>query len=68
MYPSVFGKQLPFGEDGLIVYLHIYMRKPIREGLYFEGDELSGDFVEDWEKFWRPWEAVLNKGLECQKW
>src|ERR1700680_2836061 len=58
---SVFGKQLPFGEDGLIVCLHIYMRKPIREGLYFEGDELSGDFVEDWEKFWRPLEAALNK-------
>src|SRR5882672_4126167 len=48
-----FGKQLPFGEDGLLVCLHICMRKPIREGLYFEGDELSGDFVEDWEKFWR---------------
>ena len=67
MYRSVFGKQLPFGEDGLIVCLHIYMRKPIREGLYFEEDELSGDFVEDWEKFWRPLEAALNKELECQK-
>ena len=65
--PSVVGKQFPFREDGLLVCLHIYMRKPIREGLYFEGDELSGDFVEDWEKFWRPLEAALNKELECQK-
>jgi hypothetical protein len=66
LLPSVFGKQSGFGEDGLIVCLHIYMRKPIRGGLYFEGDELSGDFVEDWEKFWRPLEAALNKELECQ--
>jgi hypothetical protein len=61
-----FGKQSPFGEDGLLVCLHIYMGKPIREGLYFEGDELSRDFVEDWEKFWRPLEAALNKELECR--
>jgi hypothetical protein len=62
-----FGKQSLFGEDGLLVCLHIHMRKPIRKGLYFEEDELSRDFVEDLEKFWRPLEAALNKELECQK-
>jgi hypothetical protein len=64
---SVVGKQFPFGDDGLLVCLHIYVRKPIKEGLYFEGDELSKDFVEDWEKFWRPLEAALNKELECRR-
>ena len=66
-WPSrIFGKQFPFGEDGLMVCLHIYMRKQIREGLYCNGDELCADFVEDWERFWRPLEAALIKGMECQ--
>jgi len=42
-----------------MVCLHIYTGKAIRRWLYLEGDELLGDFVEDWEKFWGPLEAAL---------
>jgi hypothetical protein len=62
----LFGKQWPFGEDGLMVCLHIYTRNPIRRGLYPEGNQLFGDSLDDWEKFWGPLEAALVKGMECQ--
>jgi len=62
----LFGKQWPFGEDGLMVCLHIYTRKQIRRGLYLEDEELKWDGIEDWEKFWPPLEAALIKGMECQ--
>jgi len=60
----LFGKQWPFGEDGLMVCLHIYTGKQIRQGLYFEGDQLFWDSSEDWEKFWGPLKAALIKGME----
>jgi len=62
----LFGKQWPFGEDGLMVCLHVYTGKQIRHGLYFEGDKLFWDSSEDWEKFWGPLEAALVKGMECE--
>lgn len=61
----LFGKQWPFGEDGLMVCLHIYTGKQIRNGLYLEGDNLYWDSLEDWEKFRPPLEAALIKGMEC---
>jgi len=61
----LFGKHWPFGEDGLMVCLHIYTGKQTRNGLYLEGDKLFWDSSEDWEKFWGPLEAVLIKGMEC---
>ncbi len=67
-WPSrVFGKQFPFGEDGLMVCLHIYTGKQIRMGLYLEEEELKWDGIEDWEKFWGPLEAALIKGMECRR-
>jgi hypothetical protein len=60
----LFGKQWPFGEDGLMVCLHVYTGTSTRRGLYLEGDKLLGDFVEDWGKFWGPLEAALVKGME----
>jgi hypothetical protein len=66
-WPSrIFGEQFPFGEDGLMVCLHVYMGRQIKRGLYLEGGELKWDAIEDWEKFWRPLEAALIKGMECQ--
>jgi len=62
----LFGKQWPFGEGGLMVCLHIYTGKQIRQGLYFEGGQLFWDSSADWEKFWGPLETALIKGLECQ--
>ena len=50
-------------EAGLMVCLHIYTGKQIRQGLYLEGDQLFWDSSEDWEKFWGPLEAALIKGL-----
>ena len=64
-WPSrVFGRQFPFGEDGLMVCLHVYTGKQIRRGLYLEDEKLKWDGIEDWEKFWGPLEAVLIKGME----
>ena len=63
----LFGKQWPFGEDGLMVCLHIYTGKQIRQGLYREGDKLSWDSSEDWEKFWGPLEAALIKEMESER-
>ena len=51
---QLFGKQWPFGEDGLMVCLHIYTRRQTRDEIYLEDGELVGDFVEDWGKFWPP--------------
>ena len=62
----LFGKQWPFGEDGLIVCLHIYTGKQTKRGLYLEGDQLLWDTIEDWEKFWGPLEAALINGLESR--
>lgn len=61
----LFGERWPFGEGGLMVCLHVYTRKPIRRGLYPEGDKLFWDSLEDWEKFWRPLIAALVNGMEC---
>ncbi len=63
---QLFGKQWPFGEYGLMVCLHIYMRKQIRRGIYLEDEELKWDVIEDWEKVWGPLEAALIKGMECR--
>jgi hypothetical protein len=60
----LFGKQWPFGEDGLMVCLHIYTGMQTRKGLYLEGDKLYCDSLEDWEKFWWPLEAALINGME----
>jgi hypothetical protein len=66
-WPSrLFGKQFPFGEDGLMVCLHIYTGKQVRRGLYFEDEELKRDGIEDWEKFRTPLESALIRGMECQ--
>ena len=46
-------------EAALMVCLHVYTGTSTRRGLYLEGDNLLGDFVEDWEKFWGPLEAAL---------
>jgi len=54
-------------EAGFMVCLHIYTGKQIRQGLYFEGDQLFWDSSEDWEKFWGPLEAALVKGTECRR-
>jgi hypothetical protein len=62
----LFGKQWPFGEDGLMVGLHVYLQKQTRKGLYLEGNKLFWDSLEDWEKFWVPLEAALIKGMECR--
>lgn len=62
----LFGEQWPFGEDGLMVCLHVYLQKQTRKGLYPEGDEIKWDSLEDWEKFWGPLEAALIKGMECR--
>jgi hypothetical protein len=63
---QLFGKQWPFGEDGLMVCLHIHTRKQVRRGIYLEDEELKWDGIEDWERFWRPLEAALIKGMECR--
>jgi hypothetical protein len=55
-------------EAGFMVCLHVYTKKQIRRGLYFEDAELKWDGIEDWEKFWTPLEAVLIKGMECRSW
>ena len=55
----LFGKEWPFGEDGLMVCLHVYTGKQIRQGLYFEQGKLYWDSSEDWEKFWGPLKAAL---------
>ncbi|HLZ51312.1 MAG TPA: hypothetical protein VKP61_11190 [Candidatus Acidoferrum sp.] len=59
----LFGGQWPFGEDGLMVCLHVYLQKQTRKGLYPEGDKLYWDRLEDWEKFWGPLETALTKGM-----
>jgi hypothetical protein len=59
-----FGEHWPFGADGFIAVLHIYTKKPIREGLYLEDGELVRDFIEDWERFWSPLKAALCKELK----
>ncbi len=51
-------------EAGLMVCLHVYTGKQIRQGLYFDGNQLFWDSSEDWEKFWGPLETALIKGLE----
>ena len=66
LYLTGFGKWFPFGEDGLMVCLHTYAGRQIRRGLYLEDEKLKLDGMEDWEKFWRPLEAALNKELECR--
>ena len=60
----LFGEQWPFGEDGLLVCLHIYTGKQCRSGLYLEGNKLFRDSSEDWEKFWGPLETALIKGMD----
>lgn len=62
---GLLGKQWPFGEDGLMVCLHVYTGKQVRHGIYLCEGELKQDSVEDWEKFWGPLEAALIKGMEC---
>ncbi len=62
----LFGKQWPFGDDGLMVCLHVYLQKQTRKGLYPEGEKLLCDSFEDWEKFWGPLEAALVKGMESR--
>jgi hypothetical protein len=43
---------------------HIYTRKQIRRGLYFEMGKLLWHTIEDWEKFCGPLEAALIEGME----
>jgi len=62
----LFGEQWPFGEDGLMVCLHVYTGKQTRNGLYLEGDQLFWDSSEDWEKFWGPLEAALIKAWKAK--
>jgi hypothetical protein len=51
---------------GFMVCLHVYTKKQIRRGLYFEDEELKWDGIGDWQKIWGPLESVLIKGLECR--
>jgi hypothetical protein len=62
--PRLFGEQFPFGEDGLMVCLHVYTKKQIRMGLYLEDGEPKWDWIEDWERFWIPLKAALIRELE----
>jgi hypothetical protein len=61
---NLFGKGWPFGEDGLMVCLHIYTGKQIRRGLYLEDGEPKWDGIEDWDRFWPPLKAALIRELE----
>jgi hypothetical protein len=61
---KLFGEGWPFGEDGLMVCLHIYTSTQIRSGLYLEDDEPKLDGIEDWKKFWTPLKAALIRELE----
>jgi hypothetical protein len=46
--------------------MHVYTKRQTRHGIYPEDEELTWDGIEDWQKFWRPLEAALNKELECR--
>ena len=42
-----------------LVCLHPSLAEPVRGGLYFEGEDLKGDFLEDWTRFWHPIRKAL---------
>jgi hypothetical protein len=46
--------QVMGGESEALVCLHPSLADPIVQGLYFEGDELKADCMEDWYRFWPP--------------
>ena len=43
-----------------LVCVHPSLIVPVQEGLYFEGDRLLCDPLEDFENFWRPLRRVLS--------
>jgi hypothetical protein len=42
-----------------LVCLHSSLAEPVRGGLYFDGEDLKGDFLEDWTRFWHPLRTAL---------
>jgi hypothetical protein len=47
------------GESETLVCLHPSLADLIVKGLYFEGDELKWDSLEDFYRFWPPLRGVL---------
>lgn len=37
-----------------LVCLHPSPAEPVRGGLCFDGEDLKGDFLEDWRRLWHP--------------
>ncbi len=48
----------PFGPIWLVC-LHLSLAEPVRGGLYFDGEDLKSDFLEDWRRFWPPIRKAL---------
>jgi hypothetical protein len=48
----------PFGPIWLVC-LHPSLAEPVRGGLYFDGENLKSDFLEDWRRFWQPIKKAL---------
>ena len=47
------------GESEIMVCLHPSLAELVVQGLYFEGDKLKTDCLEDWYRFWPPLRILL---------
>ena len=52
-------------EESALVCLHPEVIRPHVEGLYLENDRVVGDFIEDWNMFWRSLNQALVALAEC---
>lgn len=48
------------GPGDTFICLHPSLVEPVLEGLYFEGDQLKADFMEDYRRFWVPLRTALS--------
>lgn len=57
LFPIVAGSE-EHGDP--LICLHPTSAIPLTRGLYFEGDHLGADILEDWNRFWEPLAATLT--------
>jgi hypothetical protein len=51
--------QVMGGESETLVCLHPSLADLVVQGMYFEGDKLKTDCLEDWDRFWAPLQRLL---------
>jgi|SRR6185437_10414081 len=49
-----------WGDGESFVCLHPGLAVPVQQGLYFEGERLLGDCIQDFESFWPPIREALT--------